>query len=303
MLRIIVADDLLTQSSRGGAILPQLHASPGITPIPVQLQVSPAFTHPLGVVDALAKNACKPAGDGSAVLVNLNLVIGSSRGQAIRRQDRGGLMIVEALRRNHSLQLPVYGCSFESACALTRCKSFGALFVDFADCNRFLRLPISNCDFTLPRPDERRLQALAEVLRSRQQDRRASETVATLRGLLSRFAHNQRTDLTALVGPVKAALRAGCYDLVARPQATEGVRDFLDQLRAEANSLAIESSVKGAVLDEIGRLESLWETAAEAIDRIRSFSGSPERPWSSTSEQTLEKIATFEERILELQRG
>jgi hypothetical protein len=78
------------------------------------------------------------------------------------------------------------------------------------------------------------------------------------------------------------------------------LRNSLGQLKVEANSVDFESSVREAVLCEIEELESLWEASAEAIDRIRDLSISPEKEWRFRSEEALAKVAAFEERICEI---
>lgn len=289
---------------RAGATLPWRDA---LVQIDVRSFLAEDRSTPSNLRDRVADVADRvkaSQGRVAGIIVDVNLGAARHTGFSMwRRQDRIGLLVVEVLRLDPGLAFPVYAYSFESPRSLKTIDAFGLLFDEFADCNRFLRLPICGSDPSLRPPDERRLQALAEILRSRQQKRRAAETVATVRDILSRFAHNERADLTALVGPVKAALRAGCYDLAAAPEKMERVQSSLGQLKAEANSMTVESLVKGAVLAEITRLESLWGSAAQAIDRFHVFSGSPETEWVFRPEEALEKVAAFEERIRELQRG
>lgn len=303
MLRLILVDDALVPSARKCGIFTQVKDSTGIALVPVEYRVSPTSVHPLDVAEDLAECAYKAACEASALFINMNLVINGSGSLSIRRQDRIGVTVTEALRRRPSFLLPVYGYSFESAAVLSRCEPFRILFVDFAKCNRFFRLPFSKGDFTLQRPSGQDLKALAEALQVKKDKSRSAEAASAIRDLLSCFGHNRGTDLVALVGPVKAALRVGCYDLATQPEKMEVVRFSLGQLKAEANSLTVDPFVRRAVLSEIERLQLLWDGSIEAIDRIYSSSGSPEKELVFHLHEALEMINAFEKRILELLRG
>lgn len=309
MLTLAILDDSPQRAQFLGTQLAKALGVKGTRAFPVLPLESMVPLHPSDFGKLAAREIASSFGNESTglslIAINLNLSDGCP-GEALhrlRRSERTGLHVVEALRRQEKFSGSIYAYSFENVQKLEESRIFRLLFHEFRDCHRFLRLPFRHVRHPLAAPHEMRLRELSSTLKATEAERVKDQTASALRQLVMRYAHDQRSDLCACLGPVKAALRAGCCDLATRPEGVDMVRASLDQVKIDANSLCFESVVREAVLSEIGRLEALWEVAAEAIGRIRHVSGSPEREWDSAAGPALERLANFEERILELQRG
>lgn len=305
----MIAEDSKRRAEHVGIILAQrVHAEGATTCVPVDRGAG-VVSHPADfaslVAHRIALVAGKDFGVGSTVVINLNLTDSClpDRSRRLHRLSRAGLLVVDALRRLEAFSGFIYGYSFESFEGLNESPFFCLLFQEFGDCHRYLRLPSFPMTPHPGAPEKGRLDELGSILKAMMEQRTKGETRATLQRLLMCFAHDHDSDLSACLGPLKATLRVGYYDLASRSEGIEALVHSLGQLKREANSLDLESPVKRIVLLEIDRLESLWEEAAEAIGRIGSLSGSPERESSFRSAEALEKITAFEKRIAELQRG